>query len=149
MGQNAIRICLLLVLIMGGSSAFSSEEVRVLSSEARVTSNLGGGQAARSDFDFGPIKVWLRDDGRWAIEGDVMHRSGFCATYQLGVQFGTGSPGCANVKWLADPIYVTKRLQCNSAGAFHSGGSYSLAVKNRFNEINCAQRAIKCNGKCN
>ncbi len=143
------RIFLLSILMMGFSFAFSAEEVRLLSSEARLTSNLGGAQDARADFDFGAIKAWLKGDGHWQIEGDVMHRSGFCGTYQLGLQFGTGSPGCANVTWLTAPIYVTKRLQCNSAGAFHSGGHYSFSVKNNFSDINCAQRAIKCNGKCN
>ncbi|MDA0236970.1 MAG: hypothetical protein O3B03_00490 [Proteobacteria bacterium] len=135
--------------MMGFSSAFSAEVVLVLSSEAIVSSNLGGEQNARADFDFGAIKAWLREDGHWQIEGDVMHRSGFCGTYQLGIQFGTGNPGCANVKWLTGPIYVTKRLQCNGAGAFHSGGNFSFPAKESFNDINCAQSAIKCNGKCN
>ncbi|MBA4740673.1 MAG: hypothetical protein H2061_06210 [Burkholderiales bacterium] len=144
-----LRFCLSIVLMIAINSALAGEEVRVLSSEGRLSSDLGGTQAARMDFNFGTTRAWLLDDGQWKIEGDVIHRSGFCGTYQLGIQFGTGSPGCANVRWLSAPIFATKRLQCNGAGAFHSGSNYSFSAKQSFDEINCAQRVIKCKGKCN
>ena len=149
MAHKTLRFCLGIIFTIGAGSAFSAEEIRTLSSEARLSSNLGATQAARMDFQFGTTKAWLRDDGQWKIEGDVTHRAGFCGTYQLGIQFGTGSPGCANVRWITAPVYVTKRLQCNGAGAFHSGGNYSFAAKQSFEDINCAQRVIKCKGKCN
>ena len=149
MTNIVLWICLLIMVMLGAKSAVSAEELRVLSSEGRLSSDLGGAQAARIDFNFGTVKAWLRDDGQWKIEGDVTHRSGLCGSYQLGIQFGTGSPGCANVRWLSAPKFATKRLQCNGAGVFHSGGDYSFIAKQSFDEINCAQRVIKCKGKCN
>ena len=144
-----LHIGLSIMLMLGATSAFSAEELRVLSSEGQLSSDLGGSQAARMDFNFGTIKAWLRDDGQWKIEGDISHRSGLCGSYQLGIQFGTGNPGCANVRWSSAPIFVTERLQCNGAGVFHSGGDYSFIAKQSFDKINCAQRVIKCKGKCN
>jgi hypothetical protein len=147
-----IKISKLILMAAFALSSFvvhSGEEIRSLSSEATLSSNLGGTQEARLDFDFGTVRGWLREDGHWQIEGDVSHQAGFCATYHLGMQFGTGNPGCANVKWITRPVFVTKRLQCNGAGALHSGGDYSFLAKKNFNDINCAQKVIKCKGRCN
>ncbi|HBK19907.1 MAG TPA: hypothetical protein DDZ07_01145, partial [Cryomorphaceae bacterium] len=90
MTNIALWICFLIMAMFGAKSAVSAEELRVLSSEGQLSSDLGGTQAARMDFNFGTVKAWLRDDGQWKIEGDVTHRSGLCGSYQLGIQFGTG-----------------------------------------------------------
>ena len=57
------------MVMFGAKSAVSAEELRVLSSEGQLSSDLGGTQAARMDFNFGTVKAWLRDDGQWKIEG--------------------------------------------------------------------------------
>jgi len=128
--------------------AKASEEIRVLSSEARSSGDFGGNQAMKYNFDFGETKAWLREDGYWQIEGDVAHRSGFCATYQLGIRFGTGNPGCSNAEWINEPLFVTRRFQCNNAGSFHVGGEFSYSAQKNFDAINCAQRVLKCSGAC-
>ncbi len=126
----------------------SAEELRNLSVEARSIGDLGGLQEAREEFDFGDTKAWLREDGYWQIEGFISHNSGFCGTYELGIQFGSGSPGCSNAEWLSAPMFVTQHRQCNGASKLHKGGNISLLAQERFKTITCAQRVIRCSGKC-
>ena len=126
----------------------SAEELRNLSVEARSIGDLGGLQEAREEFDFGDAKAWLREDGYWQIEGVISHNSGFCGTYELGIQFGSGAPGCSNAEWLTAPMFVSQHRQCNGSSKFHSGGNFSLLAQERFKTINCAQRVIRCSGKC-
>ena len=126
-----------------------ADDVRKLATEPRRTSEIGGEQSlARLDFFFGEIRAWLLQDGNWHIEGTVQHRGALCAEYELGIQFGIGSPGCSNVEWLGTPIYVTQRRQCNNALLSHSGGDLDYAAADVFNDINCAQRLIRCSGIC-
>lgn len=137
-----------LIPCMIASEIVQADEVRKLATEARRTSDVGGTQSARLDFFFGDIRAWLRQDGNWHIEGNVRHRGALCGMYELGIQFGAGSPGCANVEWLTSPAYVTSRRQCNSALMNHSGGDISPAAADAFDRINCAQRLIRCSGNC-
>ena len=126
----------------------SAEELRNLSVEARSIGDLGGLQEAREEFDFGDTKAWLREDGYWQIEGVISHNSGFCGTYELGIQFGSGDSGCSNAEWLSGPIFVTQHRQCNGTSKLHKGGNISLLARERFKIITCAQRVIRCSGKC-
>ena len=126
-----------------------ADGVRKLATEPRRSSNIGGAQSlARLDFYYGDIRAWLLQDGNWHIEGGVQHRGAFCGTYQLGIQFGIGNPGCANVEWISTPIYVTQRRQCNSALIIHVGGDQSQIAADAFDQISCAQRLIYCTGNC-
>jgi hypothetical protein len=126
-----------------------ADDVRKLATEPRRGSNIGGAQSlARLDFYFNNVRAWLLQDGNWHIEGSIQHRGAFCGTYELGIQFGIGSPGCANVEWIGAPIYVTKRRQCNSALMTHSGGDQDQSAADAFDQISCAQRLIKCSGNC-
>ena len=103
---------------------------------------------ARVDFNFGDITAWLRADGNWYIEGWVNHGALRCGTYQLGIRFGTGQPGCSNVTWLTEPRFVTRQRQCNNARMRHAGGDEDFSIKADFNRITCAERVIKCTGTC-
>ena len=126
-----------------------ADDVRALATEARRTSDIGGAQSrARLDFLFGDIRAWLLQDGNWHIEGNIAHHGARCGEYELGIQFGTGSPGCANVEWLGTPVYVTSRRQCNNALLNHVGGDLDLNAAGAFDQINCAQRLIRCTGNC-
>jgi hypothetical protein len=127
-----------------------ADGVRKLATEPRRGSDIGGAQSlARLDFYYGDIRAWLLQDGNWHIEGSVQHRGALCGTYQLGIQFGIGNPGCANVEWIGMPIYVTKRRQCNSALIMHVGGDQNHSAADAFDQISCAQRLINCSGRCN
>jgi hypothetical protein len=126
-----------------------ADSVRKLATEPRRGSDIGGAQSlARLDFYYGDVRAWLLQDGNWHIEGNIRHQGALCATYRLGIQFGIGGPGCANVEWIGEPVYVTKRRHCNSAVLMHVGGDRSQSAADAFDNITCAQRLIDCSGNC-
>jgi hypothetical protein len=102
----------------------------------------------RITFDFGDAKGWLQENGQWHIEGWVQHSGLVCATYEFGIQFGIGSPACSSVQWLDTAQYATSQKQCNSARLFHDGMEFNTAAADRFTEISCAQRLVRCTGRC-
>lgn len=107
-------------------------------------------QINRLDFDFrsGESRAWLNDKGEFHVTGWVHHRNLLCATYRMGVRFGIGAPGCLNVQWISDPLYVTSVYQCNSARVQHDGGDSSPEMGARIGSISCAERVIRCSGAC-
>lgn len=142
-----VRAVAALLLCVGLAQA--REDVRKLAAEPRRSQAVGGAQAlARMDFRFGDLDAWLLEDGSWHIEGMVQHRGARCADYRLGVQFGRGSPGCANVEWLTQEQYGTYVVQCNNALVRHVGGGIDPAAANNFKGITCGQRLIRCSGNC-
>lgn len=147
--QHLLLSVILAATCAGLCAPAVADDVRKLATEARRGSNIGGPQSlARLDFFFGDIRAWLLQDGNWHVEGGIQHYGALCGTYELGMQFGIGSPGCANVEWISTPIYVTQRRHCNSARLNHTGGDQSRAAAESFDHINCAQRLVRCSGKC-
>ena len=148
--MRTVMHLMLLILLSGLPHAIAlAGDVRKLSTEPRRSADIGGPQASeRMDFDFGSVRAWLLADGSWHIEGQIEHRGALCAEYRLGIQFGIGSPGCANVEWLGQPAYVTYRRQCNNALVRHIGGDSDPQAAREFKRINCAQRLIDCDGNC-
>lgn len=141
-----VLLCLPLTLAAG---AAAGEDVRKLSAEPRRSQAIGGAQAlGRLDFQFGDIQAWLLSDGNWHIEGMVQHRSALCADYRLGIRFGVGSPGCANVQWITEESYGTFEVQCNNALVRHVGGGNDPVAAQNFDRINCGQRLLHCSGHC-
>lgn len=102
----------------------------------------------RLDFNFGELRLWLRKTGAWQIEGEVSHRGLLCGTYEVGIRFGAGNPGCANVSWLSGVRYATSRRQCNNATVIHTGGDVQDELAAPFPTITCAERVIRCTGNC-
>ncbi|MDX1375889.1 MAG: hypothetical protein R3357_10025 [Burkholderiales bacterium] len=100
------------------------------------------------DFDFGGSRATLRPKGEWTIEGSVAHRGLLCGEYALGIRFGIGRPGCANVAWLTDVTYASARRQCNNATVEHSGGGVQPELAGSFGQVSCAERVIRCTGIC-
>jgi hypothetical protein len=109
------------------------------------------GKTDRLEFDFGRNrgKAWLSRKGELYVETWVQHRGLLCATYEVGVRFGHGDPGCANVQWLAPAKYVTSRRQCNNAIVQHIGVDTEFRLGAEFDQVTCAQRMIRCaSGSC-
>ncbi len=106
------------------------------------------GKPARLDFDFGDFKAWVRKKGGWQIEGRINHSGLICGTYDVMVRFGAGNPGCNNVKWFSDPRSVTHREHCNSASLPHQGGDIEFPWADRFGQLTCAERIVRCTGNC-
>ena len=107
------------------------------------------GNLTKIEFKFDDGSAWLRSNGEWYVQTDVRHNRLRCATYQLGVRFGHGTPACVNVEWLTEPQYVTTEKQCNSATRPHAGGDQNPALAPEFERITCAERLIRCiDGAC-
>ena len=104
----------------------------------------------RLDFEFRPSEstAWMNASGDFHLRGWVKHASLLCATYQMGMRFGIGAPGCLNVEWISDPIYVTSQYQCNGARVEHDGGDTAPAMGEQIAKITCVERVIRCSGSC-
>jgi hypothetical protein len=148
MRSPSLRL-LAVVFVLLALPATAEDDVRRLSSEPRRSQAVGGAHAlARMDFRFGDINAWLLEDGTWHIEGMVQHRGALCADYRLGLRFGRGSPGCANVEWLTEDSYGSFEIQCNNALVRHFGGGEDPVAAQNFARITCGQRLIRCDGNC-
>ncbi len=122
-----------------------------LTAQARRTYSLDAKpRINRLDFDFraGESSAWLNADGDFHVHGWVAHRSLRCATYRLGMRFGIGAPGCLNVEWISDPVYLTSQYQCNGATVEHDGGDDAPEIGAQIEKITCAERVIRCSGSC-
>ena len=141
---------LVMSLIVVAWNAANSEEVKKLSAVAKKPVVVMPNDPVQYNFLFdkaSDLKAWLRDNGDIHVEGFIKHNHFRCGTYQLGVQFGSGD-GCVNLKWNSEPIYVSRRTQCNQALLHHEGYQNDPKLAGKFNEITCAQLLIKCDGVC-
>jgi len=132
-------------------TAFADSEpvIKKYSAVARKSVDFGvGASPPKLEFRFDNATAWVRDNGTFALDAEIKHEWLLCGTYEVGINFGIGSPACTNVSWLGSPRYVTKRKQCNHAWMVHSGTDIEREVINNFPEITCAQLVIKCTGKC-
>lgn len=104
----------------------------------------------RLDFDFhaGESTAWILDNGDFHFHGWIPHSGLLCATYRVGLRFGEGAPGCLNVKWITEPIFVTSQYQCNGARMEHDGGDTVPEVGALVTRITCAERVVRCSGSC-
>lgn len=147
-------IALLSTLIAGEAWAAEQQlesDERGINAQARPTYSLDADpHINRLDFDFRASEstAWLNADGDFHLHGWVPHRSLLCATYKMGVRFGIGAPGCLNVEWISDPVYVTSQVQCNGARVEHDGGGGAPEIGAQIAKISCAERMIRCSGSC-
>jgi hypothetical protein len=149
-----VAVLILGALIAGKSWAAEQElesDESGISAQARPTYSLDAKpHINRLDFDFraGDSTAWLNADGDFHLHGWVPHRGLLCATYRMGVRFGIGAPGCLNVEWISDPVYVTSQFQCNGARVEHTGGDNASAIGGQIAAITCAERVVRCSGSC-
>jgi len=130
--------------------ALDPDEIGV-SARAQITYSLDAKpKPARLDFDFrmGDSHAWINDDGDFQVSGWIKHAGLLCATYRMGVRFGVGSPGCLNVEWITEPLFVTTELQCNDARVEHTGGDTDAGLGKRLAMITCVERVVRCVGNC-
>lgn len=153
MNPSVIRVLPFLIGIISLSlmpvAGYSSETISRTKSEARKGSSIAIGKTPEQiNFVFNDIKAWLNTEGDWYIQGYINHNKLLCAHYDLGIRFGTGNPGCTNVQWISEEEYVSHLRQCNQARMGHGGGNRSGLLKNNYSKITCAERIVKCKGKC-
>jgi hypothetical protein len=125
-----------------------------LAEEGRITSQSTALVRPSADFSSDPrsARASFRAfdfDGTWQVESKVVHPRLVCATYQVGLRFGVGNPGCTDVRWLSDVSYVTRERQCNQAEVVHSGGQTEPRLGAALRNITCAERVVRCTGNCN
>lgn len=122
-----------------------------VSASAQITYSLDAKpKPARLDFDFrmGDSHAWINDHGDFQVGGWIKHSGLLCATYRMGLRFGVGSPGCLNVQWITEPLFVTSDIQCNDARVEHAGGDTDAGLGQRLSTITCAERVVRCTGNC-
>ena len=147
-------VALLTILFVGKASPAEQQlesDERGINAQARPTYSLDAKpRISRLDFDFPDSEstAWLNAGGDFHLHGWVRNRSLLCATYRMGVRFGIGAPGCLNVEWISDPIFVTSQFQCNSARVEHEGGDTAPEIGARIGKVSCAERVIRCSGSC-
>jgi hypothetical protein len=147
--RTFIHLSLASVVLCLTSLSVYAESYSRASSEGRPSSlYTPAGQPEKIEFNYGDIQAWMRGDGSWHIFGTVQHFGLRCGNYELGIRFGIGRPGCANVKWLTDTVYGGRQTQCNNASRNHEGGGNMPELKKEYMRVNCAERVIKCTGNC-
>ncbi len=107
-----------------------------------------GDQTRQKSFRDRGIQGWVREDGRWSIEGPVRHSRLLCGTYQMGVQIGKGANACGLAEWSTPVTYGPDRLQCNGATLIHSGSGQSSAFAEQVANANCVRVLVRCTGSC-
>ncbi|HEY5603149.1 MAG TPA: hypothetical protein VIM41_08585 [Gammaproteobacteria bacterium] len=108
----------------------------------------GDGMPGKLEFRFDGASVWLKENGEFGLEAEIKHSGLLCGDYEVGIRFGIGIPACANVSWITEPYYVSKKKQCNNAWMVHGGTGEISIVPEDFAQLSCAQLIIKCTGKC-
>ena len=125
-----------------------SDYVRKATAPAVKNIDWANPSTSKLEFSFDGIKGWLRSDGVLQVQGPIQHSGLRCATYQLGIRFGAGKPGCANVKWLTQARYGPGKKHCNSAMLTHTTADNDPNAKKVYARVTCAERLIKCAGNC-
>ena len=58
--------------------------------------------------------------GAWRVRAEIVHPRLRCASYQLGLRFGSGDAACEDVDWRTGNDFLPSRTQCNNATLIHS-----------------------------
>lgn len=141
--------CLLaFMLICCGSMAAADVRRSTASSSGYANEHYDNFDLERKDFRFFSYKAWLNPNGEWYIEGPISHKGLLCGTYELGMRFGVGVNGCTDVEWLTPDRYISSEMQCNNASMIHKGGDGDPILAERYKDINCAERIIRCSDNC-
>ena len=132
----------------GGTPPDQARIVRLLELPVEPAAQTINGQPSKKTFQGNGMQGWLDETGAWHITGEVRHGRLRCATYEIGVQPGRGSPACTDVGWLAGIEYATRLRHCNSATRVHVGGGNFSDVANRLGEVSCVRVVVRCEGVC-
>jgi len=86
--------------------------------------------------------------GAWSVRAEIVHPRLRCASYQLGLRFGSGDAACEDVDWRTGNDFLPSRTQCNNATLIHSGdGSIDLPPE-ELGALNCVRAIVRCTGAC-
>ena len=148
-----LPVCLLVACAVNEQQPGSAKQqqyrmVRQLELPLQASARGGNGQPETKTFQGRGMEGRVDAAGAWRIEGEVHHSRLRCASYEMGVQLGSGSPACSRVTWLTSIEYATRVRHCNSASRLHAGGGTFSEVVNRLDEITCVRVLVRCAGTC-
>ena len=114
-----------------------------------TTSGIGiNGEPPDKSFQASGVSGRVDPAGFWEIRKQVGHGRLLCGVYEVGMQLGSGNPGCSDVRWLTDIQYVTRERQCNSATRIHTGRARFADPGKRFPALSCVRLVVRCEGTC-
>jgi hypothetical protein len=120
--------------------------VRQIDLPVRDEEASAGPEAAKKRFQSRGLQGWLAADGAWQLRAEVDHGRLRCATYETGIQIGTGDADCTAVTWLTRPAFGSRQTHCNSASRIHSGGGELSLEPDAFGAANCVRVLVRCSG---
>lgn len=104
------------------------------------------GEVASKTFQARGLEGWLTANHSWRLRAEVGHGRLRCATYEIGIQFGSGDAACSAVSWQTAPAFGSRQIQCNAATRIHSGGGELDLQPGAFEGLNCVRVLVRCAG---
>jgi len=77
-----------------------------------------------------------------------MHPRLRCASYAVGVRFGSGDADCSDVDWQTSAEFLPTRRPCNNATVIHSGEGVVGRSADMIQTLSCARVMVRCTGAC-
>lgn len=87
-------------------------------------------------------------DGAWRVRAEIMHPRLRCASYAVGVRFGSGDADCSDVDWQTSAEFLPTRRPCNNATVIHSGEGVVGRSADMIQTLSCARVMVRCTGAC-
>lgn len=142
-----------LVLSLSGCAQQETEAGAAQSGEPRILRQIDRPlRPAAADgervFQDGLARGALSADGAWRVRAEIMHPRLRCATYAVGVRFGSGDADCGDVDWQTDAEFLPSRRQCNNATVIHSGEGVVGRSPDVIETLSCARVMVRCSGAC-
>lgn len=140
-------------VVLGGCASQEAGTSGAGAGEPRVVRQvdlplLPGAAAGERTFRGRDVQGGLDASGRWRIRGQITHPRLLCASYQLGLRFGSSDGDCADAQWRTDTALLPSRRQCNNATLIHDGeGTLGLAPE-ALSALNCVLVTVRCTGTC-
>jgi hypothetical protein len=127
-----------------GSAAGEPRVVRQLDRPLLPDAGDGGERVFRDSL----VRGTLSPSGRWQVRAEVTHPRLRCASYQLGLRFGSGDTGCKDVHWQTGVELLPSRSQCNGATLVHAGaGAVGMPLR-QLGALSCVRVILRCSGAC-
>ncbi|KAA6186698.1 hypothetical protein F2Q65_04840 [Thiohalocapsa marina] len=103
---------------------------------------------AARNFQAPGVRGSLTPSGDWTLRVEVTHPRLRCASYEVGLRFGTGNADCSGVNWSTPTAFTSPRPQCNNASQVHTGSGTLASSAPEIATLNCARVVVRCTGAC-
>lgn len=167
-GKNAVLACAAMAMLMVGCASPVSDQgldqdegQAARQEETAQTSRvmrqldlplLAAGSALTTgtrSFQASGVRGTLAPTGEWTLRVEVAHPRLRCASYEVGLRFGSGNADCSSVDWSTPTAFASPRPQCNNASQIHTSSGTLGASATEIAALNCARVVVRCTGACN